>query len=260
MMLSENGSPVSLRIADSVIEITLNRPPANALGLPVIDGLHLGLDAADALPAKVIVVASALPGFFAAGADIKHMSAVDAASFNAYGDALRAAVERLASHPAVSVAAIDGLALGGGLELAMACSLRVAGKSARLGLPEVKLGLIPGAGGTQRLPRLVGRGRALDIMLTGRKLDAEEALRIGLIDRLVPEGTASAAARHLARDLCAASSPAQRAVVRAVDAAYDRPLAEGLRYEAEQVQEVFERGEAAEGIRAFLDKRAPEFV
>jgi enoyl-CoA hydratase len=150
--------------------------------------------------------------------------------------------------------------LGGGLELAMACSLRVAGSSARLGLPEVKLGLIPGAGGTQRLPRLVGNGRALDIMLTGREVDAEEALRIGLVDRLVPGGTAVDAARALARELCAASSPAQRAVVRTVDAAYDRPLAEGLRYEAEQVQELFECGEATEGLRAFIDKRSPEFV
>jgi len=259
-MLSDNGSPVSLRIAGSVVEITLNRPPANALGPAIIDGLHKGLDATDALPAKVILVSSTLPGFFAAGADIKHMSTVDAASFGAYGDALRGAVERLAAHPAVSVAAVDGLALGGGLELAMACSLRVAGSSARLGLPEVKLGLIPGAGGTQRLPRLVGRGRSLDIMLTGREVDAEEALRIGLVDRLVPAGTAVDAARQLARVLCAASSPAQRAIVRTVDAAYDRPLADGLRYEAEQIQELFEQGEAIEGIRAFIDKRSPEFV
>jgi enoyl-CoA hydratase len=212
------------------------------------------------LSAKVIVVSSALPGFFAAGADIKHMSSVDAASFGTYGDALRGAVERLAAHPAVSVAAVDGRALGGGLEVAMACSLRVAGSSARLGLPEVKLGLLPGAGGTQRLPRLVGRGRALDIMLTGREVEAEEAIRIGLVDRVVPAGTAADAARELARDLCVASSPAQRAVVRTVDAAYDRPLAEGLRYESEQVQELFERGEAMEGLNAFIDKRAPEFA
>jgi enoyl-CoA hydratase len=259
-MLSGNGSPVSLHAADSVVEITLGCPPANALGLPIINGLHAGLDAADTLPAKVIVVSSALAGFFAAGADVKHMSSVDAASFGAYGDALRGAVERLAAHPAVSVAAIDGLALGGGLELAMACSLRVAGAGSRMGLPEVKLGLIPGAGGTQRLPHLVGRGRALDIMLTGRQVDAEEAFRIGLVDRLVPAGTATAAARELADELCRPSSPAQRAVVRAVAAAYDRPLADGLRYEAEQIQEVFERGEAVEGIRAFIDKRSPEFA
>src|SRR5271168_844874 len=183
-MLSDNGSPVSLRIAGSVVEIMLNRPPANALGPAIIDGLHKGLDAADALPAKVILVSSTLPGFFAAGADIKHMSTVDGASFGAYGDALRGAVERLASHPAVSVAAVDGLALGGGLELAMACTLRVGAAGARLGLPEVKLGLIPGAGGTQRLPRLIGRGRALDIMLTARQVPAAEALAMGLVDRL----------------------------------------------------------------------------
>ena len=261
MMLSENGSPVSLRITGSVIEIILNRPPANALGLPIIDGLHKALDAADALPAKVIVVSSAVPGFFAAGADIKHMSSVDAASFGAYGDALRGAVERLAAHPAVSVAAVDGLALGGGLELAMACTLRVGAAGARLGLPEVKLGLIPGAGGTQRLPRLIGQGRALDIMLTGREVEADEAFWIGLIDRLAePDTTARATAWQLAVALTGASSPAQRAVVRTVNAAYDRPLAEGLRHEAEQVQELFEQGEAAEGIRAFIDKRAPEFV
>lgn len=260
MTLPDNGSPASLRVEGPVVEITLNRPPANALGLPIIKALHTGLDAADALPAKVIVVSSARAGFFAAGADIKHMSSVDAASFGAYGDALRAAVERLASHQALSVAAIDGLALGGGLELAMACTLRVAGSDSRMGLPEVKLGLIPGAGGTQRLPHLVGRGPALDIMLTGRQVDAEEALRIGLIDRLVPAGDAANASRELARELCGPSSAAQRAVVRTVDAAYDRPLNEGLRFEAEQIQELFERGEASEGIRAFIEKRAPEFA
>src|ERR1700677_2158266 len=261
MMLSENGSPVSLRITGSVIEMILNRPPANALGLPIIDGLHKALDAADALPAKVIVVSSAVPGFFAAGADIKHMSSVDAASFGAYGDALRGAVERLAAHPAVSVAAVDGLALGGGLELAMACTLRVGAAGARFGLPEVKLGLIPGAGGTQRLPRLIGRGRALDLMLTGRQVEADEAFWIGLIDRFAEPGTtARATAWLLARQLAAASTPAQLAVVRTVDAAYDRPLPDGLRFEVEQVQDLFERGEAVEGIRAFIAKRTPEFA
>lgn len=260
MTSSDNGSPVLLRVAESVVEIVLDRPPANALGLPIIAGLHRGLDAADALPAKVIVVSSAQAGFFAAGADIKHMSSVDAGSFREYGDALRGAVERLAAHPALSVAAIDGLALGGGLELAMACTLRVAGKGSRMGLPEVKLGLIPGAGGTQRLPRLVGRGPALDIMLTGRQVEAEEALRIGLIDRLVPAGGAVEGARVLARELCGPSAAAQRAVVRTVDAAYGSPLADGLEFEADQIQSLFEHGEAVEGIRAFIEKRSPEFI
>jgi enoyl-CoA hydratase/carnithine racemase len=245
----------------AIVEIVLDRPPANALGLEIIDGLHTAMDYAQAVDAKVIVLASAVDGFFAAGADIKHMSAVDPASFREYGDALRGAVERLVDLPIFSVAAVDGLALGGGLELAMACTLRVGATGARLGLPEVKLGLIPGAGGTQRLPRLVGRGRALDLMLTGREVEADEAFWIGLVDRFAePNTTARATAWQLARDLTQASTPAQLAVVRTVDAAYDRPLTEGLHYEAEQVQGVFEQGEAIEGIRAFIDKRAPEFV
>jgi enoyl-CoA hydratase/carnithine racemase len=245
----------------TILEIVLGSPPANALGPELIDGLQTAMDYAQSAGAKIIVLTSAVEGFFAAGADIKHMSAVDAESFRKYGDALRSALERLAALPLVSVAAIEGLALGGGLELAMACTMRVATAAARLGLPEVKLGLIPGAGGTQRLPRLVGRGRALDLMLTGRRVDADEAFWIGLIDRFAEPGeTARAAAWQLAHQLAAASTPAQLAVVRTVDAAYDRPIHEGLRYEVEQVQELFERGEAVEGLRAFIDKRAPEFV
>lgn len=245
----------------AVVEFVLDRPPANALGLEVITGLHTAMDYARTVDAKVIVVSSAVDGFFAAGADIKHMSAIDSASFREYGDALREAVERLASLPLISVAAVDGLALGGGLELAMACTLRVGGARARLGLPEVKLGLIPGAGGTQRLPRLVGRGRALDLMLTGRQVNADEAVRIGLVDRFAETGTtARAAAWQLARELGTASTPAQLAVVRTVDAAYDRPLTDGLRFEVEQIQDLFERGEAAEGLRAFVAKRTPQFA
>jgi enoyl-CoA hydratase/carnithine racemase len=245
----------------AIVEIVLDRPPANALGLKIIAGLHTAIDYAQTVDAKVLVVASAVDGFFAAGADIKHMSAVDSASFREYGDALRGALERLAALPLISVAAVDGLALGGGLELAMACTLRVGAARARLGLPEVKLGLIPGAGGTQRLPRLIGRGRALDLMLTGRQVEADEALWIGLIDRFAePDTTARAAAWQLARELAAASTSAQLAVVRTVDAAYDRPLPDGLRFEVEQVQDLFERGEAVEGIRAFIAKRAPQFA
>jgi enoyl-CoA hydratase/carnithine racemase len=257
----QRREPVTWNRDGAILEIVLDRPPANALGLELVDGLHNAMNYAEAAGVKVIVVTSALEGFFAAGADIKHMSAVDAASFREYGDALRGALERLAGLPLISVAAIDGLALGGGLELAMACTMRVASADARLGLPEVKLGLIPGAGGTQRLPRLVGRGRALDIMLTGRQVEADEAFRIGLVDRLAELGdTARATAWQLAHELAAASTPAQLAVVRTVDAAYDKPLAEGLRYEVDQIQQLFERGEAVEGLRAFIDKRAPEFV
>jgi enoyl-CoA hydratase len=177
----------------------------------------------------------------------------------AYGDKMRAVNDRLAGAPWVSIAAVDGLALGGGLELAMACTLRVSGLRGRFGLPEVKLGLIPGAGGTQRLPQLVGRGRALDIMLTARQVTADEALAIGLVDRLA-DGDVVKEALALAAELVTSSLPAQLAVVRAVNAAFELPLGEGLRYEALLEQGLFVDGEAAEGIRAFIAKRAPDFA
>lgn len=243
-----------------IVEVTMDRSPANALGPPILDGLHAAIDAAEkAGDVKVMIVRSAIEGFFAAGADIKHMSGIDAESFTAYGATMRAANDRLAEAPWISIAAVDGVALGGGLELAMACTMRVAGPKAKLGLPEVKLGLIPGAGGTQRLPRLVGRGRALDIMLTARSVSSEEALSIGLVDRR-DEETADVGARHLAAELVGPSLPAQRAIVRTVDAAFDLDLADGFAYEVAQEQELFESGEAAEGLTAFIEKRPPNFA
>lgn len=258
--MSEN--PVVTWNTDSpgITVVTMDRPPANALGIPILDGMHAAIDAAEkAGDVKVMVITSARDGFFAAGADIKHMSTIDADSFLAYGDKMRAVNDRLAASPWLSIAAIDGLALGGGLELAMAATMRVAGPRAKLGLPEVKLGLIPGAGGTQRLTQLVGRGRSLDIMLTARQVDAEEALRIGLVDRLT-DGDVVAAALELAGELVTSSLPAQLAVVRTVDAAFELPLAEGIAYERLQEQGLFEDGEAAEGIAAFIAKRAPNFA
>jgi len=246
-------------VEDGIVQFVLDRPPANPLGLPIIEGLTAALDEADVAGAHVVVVSSAVPGFFAVGADIKYMVDADVTAFTAYGDALRTVLDRLAAPHRVSVAAIDGLGLGGGLELAMACTLRVAGRGAFLGLPEVKLGLIPGGGGTQRLPRLVGRGRALDIMLTGRQMPASEALSIGLVDRLVDEGTAADAALALARELRSVSLPAQQAVIRTVDAAFDRSLPAGCAYEVEQVRDVFAHGEAHEGMQAFIEKRRPDF-
>ncbi|MET8427919.1 enoyl-CoA hydratase-related protein [Nocardia sp. NPDC004860] len=253
---------VTWNIADNcIMTITLQRRPANALGPAIIEGLGTALDAADAAGnVKVAVIESSIPGFFAAGADIKHMSGGDAESFTAYGDQLRAALDRLAAPGRITIAAVEGVALGGGLELAMACTLRVGAASAKFGLPEVKLGLIPGAGGTQRLPRLVGRGRALDIMLSARQVPADEAYTIGLIDRLVADGTATATALELAAELSTMSLPAQQAVIRTVDAAFDLPLEEGFRFEVGQVQQLFESGEAKEGLAAFLEKRAPKFA
>lgn len=248
------------REGPGIVHVTMARPPANALGLPILDGMHAAIDAAEAAgDVKVMIVSSALEGFFAAGADIKHLSKIDAESFTAYGNQMRAVNDRLASAPFLSIAAVDGLALGGGLELAMACTMRVSGPRGRYGLPEAKIGLIPGAGGTQRLPRLVGRGRALDLMLTARQVPASEALAIGLVDRLA-EGDVLKEALSLAEELVVASLPAQLAVVRTVDAAFDLPIGEGFAYEAAQEQSLFEDGEATEGITAFVEKRSPDFA
>lgn len=259
-MAESEGDVVSWHTeSPGVVVVVLENPPANALGLALLNGVHAAIDAAlEAGNVKAMIVTSRLAGFFAAGADIKHLSSIDADSFTAYGDQMRAVNDRLASAPWISIAAVDGLALGGGLELAMACTLRVAGVEGKFGLPEVKIGLIPGAGGTQRLPRLVGRGRALDIMLTGRQVGAEEAYRIGLVERIV-SGDVLEGALDLAKGLVKASLPAQLAVVRTVDAAFDLPLADGAQFEVDQEQGLFEHGEAAEGITAFVEKRKPNF-
>jgi enoyl-CoA hydratase/carnithine racemase len=243
-----------------ILRIQLRSAPANALGVAILDGLGAALDTADeAGEVAIVVIESSVPGFFAAGADIKLMSSIDLAGFTFYGDRLRATVNRLAEPGRLSIAAVEGLALGGGCELAMACTLRVAGAAARFGLPEVGLGLIPGAGGTQRLPRLVGRGRALDIMLTARQVEASEALAIGLVDRLAAEGEAVTAALELAARLQRSSALAQAAVVRSVDAAYELPLDAGIQFERAQIGELFENGEGREGIAAFVEKRKPDF-
>jgi enoyl-CoA hydratase/carnithine racemase len=243
-----------------VMVVTMTRPPANALAPALLDGLHAAVDAAEAAgDVKVMVIASGVKGFFAAGADIKHISTINAETFLAYGASMRLVNDRLASADWITVAAVDGLALGGGLELALACTMRVSGARGRFGLPEVKIGLIPGAGGTQRLPQLVGRGRAMDIMLTARQVRAEEAVAIGLVDRST-DGDVVEAALELARELTGASLPALLAVMRSVDASFDLSLEDGAAFEVDQEQQLFETGEAAEGIAAFVEKRAPRFA
>jgi enoyl-CoA hydratase len=145
------------------------------------------------------------------------------------------------------------------MELALACSLRVVGTAAQFGLPEAKIGLIPSAGGTQRLPRYVGRGRALDLMLTARSVGGDEALRIGLADRVVPEGQARESALALAAQLASLSRSALRDVIRCVDNSFDLPLEQGLAEEVSRVEGLFDGPDGLEGMRAFLEKRPPRF-
>jgi enoyl-CoA hydratase len=188
------------------------------------------------------------------------MAGADQATLVAYGASMRAVLDRIAALDRPSVAVIEGQALGGGLELALACTLRVGSAMARLGLPEPKLGLIPGAGGTQRLPRLVGRGRALDMLLTAREVAADEAIVMGLLNRVTEPGGALDAALALAGQLAALSRPAITAILRCVDDAAELPLAEGMAREAVRVTDLLVSPEGREGLAAFIEKRPARFA
>ena len=255
-----HGSAVALEVSDDLVLARLVHGPANPLSPPVLDGLDAAADAVQSSGASALVIASGLDGFFAAGADIKHMRSLDAPAFAAYGERMRTVFARIAALDAITVAAIEGLALGGGLELALACKLRIGSPAARLGVPEIKLGLIPGAGGTQRLPRVVGRSRALDLLVTGRQVHGSEAHAIGLLDRLVGEGEAEAVACAIARQVAGLSAPALAATERCLDAAFAMDLEDGIAFEAAEEQALFQDGEALEGLAAFVDRRPPVFA
>jgi enoyl-CoA hydratase/carnithine racemase len=256
-----NSSPVVTWTAQRrAFGVQLANPPANQLSPPLVDGLAAAIAEFETSDARVLIFHSALDGFFMAGGDIKFMAGADPAAFEAYLDTLRAAFGQIAGLDRPSIAVIEGRALGGGLELALACTMRIGSASARLGVPESKLGLIPGGGGTQRLPRLVGRGRALDMMLTGRQVHADEALAIGLLDRVTEPGGALALAVQLAGQLGAMSRPALEAVLRSVDDAAELPLARGLAAEAARVTELFGSPDGREGLAAFVAKRPASFA
>ena len=257
--MSISDPAVAVSVADRIATITLQNPPANPLGNELTAGLHAALDRVVSHEARVVVVRSSVDGYFAAGADLKLLSGLSFREFDEYLVGLRGALERIPALRQVSIAAIDGYALGGGLELAMACTLRVATPRSKLGLPEVKLGLLPGAGGTQRLPRLVGRGRALDMMLSGQSVSGDEAARIGLVEHLAADGAADEEAARLAASYVGGAADAMAAIVRCVDAARDLPFAEGMEIERNEVVGLFAGDDAREGIAAFLERRRPSY-
>jgi enoyl-CoA hydratase len=249
---------LSVVVDGRVAVVTLDDPPANALSLGMTDALAAALDTIEESGVPVAIFRSAVPGFFVAGADLKLLAHADDAAFGDYMTRLRGMIERIPLMQAVTIAALDGHTLGGGLELAAACTFRVGGPDAKLGVPEVKLGLLPGAGGTQRLPRMTGRGTALDLLLTGRSAAAKEALHVGLIDRLDPV-SGEAGARALAEQLVAMPASAVTAIVRCVNAAGDLPLTRGLEVEEREIRALFAGADAREGLTAFLQKRRPDF-
>lgn len=240
--------------------LLLDASPVNVLSLELLRAFTAALDRFEAADARVLVIGSAIEGIFASGGDVELISRTDATGFVGYMHALREALDRLDGLGVPSIAALDGAAFGGGLELALACTMRVAGDGARLGLPQVKLGTIPAAGGTQRLPRMVGHGRALDLLVTGRTVDADEAYAMGLVDRRAAPGAAISVAIGLAREIASASVPAVSAVRRAAEAASVGSFPEGMAVEAREALALFEHGEAREGFSAFLHHRPPNFA
>ncbi len=250
-----------LEVADGIATITVDRPERrNALNATVRRELVAALDAlrTDA-SARVLVLTGAGEKAFVAGADVAEFAARTPAEQQAAMEG-RSAFEELAAFPGPTVAMIRGWALGGGCELALACDIRVAARSARLGQPEIRLGLLPGGGATQRLPRLVGYGQALRLILTGEPVDAEEAARIGLVDLVVDDAELEARTRALAGAMAAHSPLALRLAKDAVRSALELPLAEGLARERALFLAAFASADGVEGVRAFLEKRAPVFT
>ena len=250
---------VTLSRRDEAALITLNRPQAlNALSFSILDELSAALDEVAKSDARVLLITGAGDKAFCAGADIKELRNRDLLAQKRGAEKGQAVFGKLAVLPMPSVAVINGYAFGGGLELAMACTFRLATANARLGLPEIKLGLIPGYGGTQRLPRLIGQARALELIMTGRAVKPDEAERIGLINRII-EGDPIEQALVFSREFTCHSLPALGFARAAVTRALDVNLEEGLRTESDLSTLAFRMKDADEGMAAFEEKRKPTF-
>ena len=246
---------------DGIARITINRPEKlNALDRQTMREIDGAVAAAGEDPSVgVVIVTGAGERAFVAGADIGELSSQTPVEGTAYARAGQAVLNRLERLGKPSIAAINGYALGGGLELAMACTLRLAAESAKLGQPEVALGIIPGYGGTQRLARLVGAGRALELVLSGDPIDAREAHRIGLVNMVVPAAELLLSAESLARTILTRGPVALRYALQAVREGLQMPLDEGLSMEAALFGLCCATEDMREGTRAFVEKRKPVF-
>jgi len=235
---------------DGVAVLRLDRPPANALSVAVLAEIAEAARGLTSDPPGAVVVTGG-DKIFAAGADIAEFGGPEEAAHIA--GHFREAFDAVAAIPRMTIAAVAGYALGGGCELALACDMRVAADTATFGQPEVQLGIIPGAGGTQRLSRLVGPARAKDIILSGRRIKAGEALNIGLCDRIFPAAVLQAEASAMALSFATGAVAAHALAKRAIDAAFDGALADGLSLEQELFVQVFETEDAKMGVQSFLE-------
>lgn len=251
---------VKLELADRIALVTIDNPPVNSLNQEVKDGLERifgELNANDEL--LVVILSGAGEKAFMAGADIKGLVGITAEKAKQRQIQMRTIMDRVSGCPCPVLCAVEGLALGAGCELAMACDIRIAGKRARFGLPESKLAAMPGAGATQRLPRLAGLGRAKKMIFTGEMITAEVAHQIGLVDHLVEEGQALNEARKMAEEISQRGPLAVRHAKQAINQSLELPLSEGLELEVQIWSKVCGSLDMQEGVAAFLEKRTPRF-
>ncbi len=237
--------------------VTIDHPPANAISRAVVAGIAQAFADAEAdQGCHAVILTGAGPKFFAAGADITEFGSSGGDTV-ATGQALTLAMER---SRLPSIAAVNGIAFGGGCELTLACDVRIASSNARFGQPEIKLGILPGWGGTQRLPRLIGRTAATELLFSGDPIDSARALELGLVSRVVEPETLLEAARAIAGRYAGQSPLALAATKRAIAEGLDRPLADGLEAERREFVALFASEDAKEGITAFLEKRPPTWT
>jgi enoyl-CoA hydratase len=244
---------------DAVAVVTLNRPQVlNALSQSMMEDLASALEACDRDPQVRCIVVWGGPTVFAAGADVRELADASVASMvRSYRFQQWERIRRVSTP---LIAAVSGYALGGGCELAMACDIIVASETARFGQPEIRLGIIPGAGGTQRLTRAIGKSRAMELILTGRPMTAEEAYAAGLVSRVVPPEVCLEEATRLAREIASRPPVAVRLAKEAVLQAFETPLEAGLLFERRCFHLLFGTEDSHEGLRSFLEKRTPQFT
>ena len=248
-------------VADRIATITVNRPDKlNALNDAVMDELRTAIAEARRRPDVGAVLLTGAGRAFVAGADIAELVDQSAIEGKARAQRGQRVFRRFETSPKPTLAAVNGFALGGGCELAMACHMRIASDTAKFGQPEVKLGIVPGYGATQRLPRLVGKGRALQLLLTGEMIDAAEAHRIGLVNRVVPAAELIPATRAMLGTIIAQGPLAVAQCIEAVDRGLEMPLDDAIALEAAYFGVLSASADKAEGMRAFLDKRTPAFT
>jgi enoyl-CoA hydratase/carnithine racemase len=249
---------ITLAREESYALITLNRPPANAISEQLITEVNAALNAVQTDDSvRAVVLTGAGDKIFCGGADLgSAFSGGDVEQFIRFGNSVMRKIERF---PKPVIAAINGHAMGGGMEIAMACHLRLMKETARMGQTESNLGIIPGYGGTQRLPRLIGRTKALEFLLLGTQIPAPECLALGLVNRLSKEGETLNDAKALARQLGKRAPLATAAIIKAVDEGLEAPMAKSIDVELEQFLPTLRSEDASEGIQAFFAKREPQF-